>query len=308
MAADSKKFRIVGVLLMAAGVLGCLTATMQAQQPQDYSKVETKTTQVADGIYVLTAVGGNIGVCAGNDGILLVDSQYAPMHQKIMEALAKISNKPIRFLIDTHFHGDHTDGNALMAKEGAVIVAHETIRARLSTPGTAPNSPPILKESLPVVTYNDNITLHFNGEDVYIFHPKPAHTDGDSVVYFRKANVMHVGDLTFFQGFAPVNIPGGFTIDGIIAAMEEILKVANPDTKFISGHRGPIMSVKDLEQQRAMTMVIRDRILSGIRAGKTVEEVVASKPTAEFDENEKMGRPAEEFVSSVYQDLSRSAR
>jgi cyclase len=312
MTMNIKSFRVGGILLMVGCILGCMTGTVRAQQaPPDYSKVQEQTSQIADGIYALKAVGmnmGTIGVLAGNDGVLLVDSQFAAMHQKVMDALTKISNQPVRFVINTHFHGDHTDGNALMGKAGAVIVAHETVWKRLSAGGTNPNSPPTPREALPVVTYSDNMTLHFNGEEIYLFHPVQSHSDGDTVVYFRHANVMHVGDLTFFEGFSPPNLPGGFSINGFVTAMEQIMKVANPDTKIITGHRGPVMTVKDLQQQHDMVVVIRDRVMGAIRAGKTVDEVVASKPIADFEETEKGGIPADQFVKAVYQDLSRKTQ
>jgi glyoxylase-like metal-dependent hydrolase (beta-lactamase superfamily II) len=158
------------------------------------------------------------------------------------------------------------------------------------------------------VTYNDNMMLHLNGEEIYLFHVVPSHSDTDTVIYFRHANVMHVGDLTFFQGFSPPNLSGGFSISGYITAMEQIQKVGNPDTKIITGHRGPVMTMQDLQKQHDMTIVIRDRVLAAVKAGKSVDEVVASKPVGEYEEQEKAGTPADQFIKGVYQDLARSAK
>ena len=289
-------------------ILACLAWAAQAQQGIDFDKVEIKTTQVADGIYELEGAGGNITVSVGSDGILLVDSQCVPLHQKIMDAVRKISRQPIRFLIDTHYHGDHTDGNALMAKEGATIVAHENLRKRLASgrpasPGVNP-MPPAPKDAIPVMTYSDSLTLYFNGEEITIFHPEPAHTDGDSILYFHRANVITTGDLPASIRYPNLDVPGGGSISGNIAALERMMKLASPNTKFIPGH-GPISTVKELQQQRDMLDALRDRVSSAIRAGKTLDQIIASKPSAEFDEARKGGRSPEDFLKQVYADLSR---
>src|SRR5579863_9142629 len=170
---------------IAALTLTCFLSNASAQAV-DFAAHQNQTVKITDGLYVLMGgpAQGNIAVSVGSDGILLVDSMYGPMHQKIMDALAKISTQPIRYLINTHLHGDHTAGNEAMAKLGAVIISHENMRKRMTG-----------QPALPVVTYTDNMTLHFNGEEIYIYHPAPAHTDGDSIIYFRHANVMHVGDV-----------------------------------------------------------------------------------------------------------------
>jgi len=289
-------------------LLACLAWAAQAQQGIDFSKVEIKTTQVADGLYELEGQGGNITVSVGADGILLVDSQWAPLHQKIMDAVRKISQQPIRFLIDTHYHGDHTDGNALMAKAGATIVGHENLRKRLvsgraAAPGVGA-MPPAPKEAIPVMTYNDTLTLHFNGEEISLIHTAPAHTDGDTIIYFRRANVISTGDLPASIRYPNIDVPGGGSVSGNIAALERMMKLGNPNTKFIPGH-GPISTVKDLEQQRQMLIAVRDRVQSQIRAGKNLDQIVAAKPTAEFDEARKGGRTPEDFLKLVYADLSR---
>src|SRR5205823_3498137 len=205
--------------------------------------------------------------------------------------------QPIRFLVNTHLHGDHTAGNEAMAKLGAVIISHENMRKRMAT---AKNN------GLPVLTYTDSLTLHFNGEEIYIFHPAPAHTDGDSIIYFRHANVMHVGDVPSSLRYPNIGVDDGGSVDGMIAAAREVMKVANPETKIIPGHLGPVAGFKEIQQQLEMFAAVRDRVANAIRAGKTMQEVVASKPTADFDKGRMGGAiTPDRFVTLVYTDLSR---
>jgi glyoxylase-like metal-dependent hydrolase (beta-lactamase superfamily II) len=282
-------------------MLACFLCTAHAQNI-DFAKIEIQTVKIADGIYVLMggAAQGNILVSTGSDGIFLVDSMYGPMHQKIMDALAKISSQPIRFLVNTHVHGDHTAGNEAMARAGAVIIAHENMRKRMPAQPAA---------ALPVVTYTDSITLHFNGEEIYIFHPAPAHTDGDSIVYFRHANVMHVGDVPSSLRYPNIGVNDGGSVEGMIAAARQVMQIANEDTKIIPGHLGPVVGFKEIQQQLVMFTTVRDRISSAIRAGKTLEQVVASKPTTDFDQGRMGGAiTPDRFVTLVYTDLARKAR
>jgi cyclase len=276
-------------------------------QNLDFAAIELQTVKVADGLYVLMggAAQGNIVVTAGSDGILLVDSMYGPMHQKVMDALARISPQPIRYVVNTHLHGDHTGGNEAMARLGAVIVSHENMRKRMAAPQN--NAPPAA--ALPVVTYSDRMTLHFNGEEIDIYHPAPAHTDGDSIIYFRHANVMHVGDVPSSLRYPNIGVNDGGSVDGMIAAARQVMNIANLETKIIPGHLGPIVGFKEIRQQLEMFAAVRDRVASAIRAGKTVEQVVASKPTADFDQ-ERMGGAItpDRFVTLVYTDLSRKVK
>ncbi len=286
--------------------LVCVPSPADAQNI-DFASIEVQTVKVADGLYVLMAgpAQGNIAVLVGNDGIFLVDSMYAPMHQKITDALAKISRQPIRYVVNTHLHGDHTAGNEAMAKLGAVIISHENMRKRMAAPQN--NAPPAA--ALPVMTYSDSLTLHFNGEEIYIYHPQPAHTDGDSIIYFRHANVMHVGDVPASLRYPNIGVNEGGTVDGMIAAGQQVMKVANRDTKIIPGHLGPIIGFKEIQQQLDMFAAVRDRIANAIRAGKTLEQVVASKPTADFDQGRLGGAiTPDRFVTLVYTDLSRKQR
>jgi len=301
---DSRMFRAGRLSLL----LGCLAWTAPAQQLPDFDKVEMQVIPVASGIYMLVGSGGNLGVSAGDEGVFLVDDQYAPLHPKIIAAVGKISSKPIRFLVNTHWHWDHTGGNELIGKAGVLIVAHDNVRRRMSTEQFTEyfnrTSPPSPKAALPVVTFNDTVTFHYNGEEIHAFHVAPAHTDGDSVIHFRRANVVHTGDL-FTATYPFIDLSSGGSINGFIAAADQILKLVNPQTKIIPGH-GPLSSPQDLQYHRDMLVTIRDRVLSQLRSGRTVEQVIASKPTAEFDEKKRGGRTPEDFVKMVYQSLSRS--
>ncbi len=284
----------------------CLVSSAPAQNI-DFQTIQVQTVKIADGLYVLMGgpAQGNIVVSAGSDGMLLVDSMYAPMHQKIMDALAKISSQPIRYVINTHLHGDHTAGNEAMAKLGAVIISHENMRTRMAAQRN--NAPPAA--ALPTITYTDSMTLHFNGEEISIYHPAPAHTDGDSIIYFRHANVMHVGDVPSSLRYPNIGVDDGGSVDGMIAAARQVMKIADPDTKIIPGHLGPVVGLKEIQQQLDMFGVVRDRISSAIRAGKTLQEVVASKPTADFDASRMGGAiTPDRFVTLVYTDLSRRAK
>jgi glyoxylase-like metal-dependent hydrolase (beta-lactamase superfamily II) len=223
------------------------------------------------------------------------------MHQKIVDAVRALSPLPIRYVVNTHLHGDHTAGNAAMAKLGAVIISQENMRKRMADAQSAP-----APGTLPVLTYSDSLTLHFNGEEIQIFHPAPAHTDGDSIIYFRKANVAHVGDIPASLRYPNIGVNDGGTVDGMMAAARQLMKVVKPDTKIVPGHLGPIVGFREVEQQLTMFSAVRDRIAAAIKAGKTEAEVVASKPTRDFDEGRMGGAiTPDRFVSLVYTDLFR---
>ncbi len=292
--------------LIVAVLAACVSLPAAAQQ--DFSKVEIKTEKLADGIYMLTGAGGNLGLSVGPEGVFLIDSQYAPLTDRIKAAIAAVSAQPVRFVLNTHWHGDHVGGNENLGKTGAVIVAHENVRKRMSTEQfnkvfnskTSP-SPAI---ALPLVTFVDSISLHLNGDDVDAFHVPPAHTDGDAIVQFRKANVLHMGD-TFFNGMYPfVDLSSGGSIAGMIAACDRGLSMGDAATKIIPGH-GPLGNKADLKAFRDMLAVSRDAIAPLVKAGKTLDEVKAAKPTAALDEKWGKGfMKPELWVSIVYADLS----
>jgi glyoxylase-like metal-dependent hydrolase (beta-lactamase superfamily II) len=293
----------VALALVVAGIV----PSARAQGNIDFAKIEIRTVKISDGVYVLMggAAQGNILVLAGSDGLFLVDSMYGQMHEKIMDALRAISSQPIRFLVNTHLHGDHTGGNDAMARLGATLISHEIMRKEMAAQTS--NQPPAA--ALPVLTYTDSITLRVNGEDVSIFHPAPAHTDGDSIVYFRHANVMHVGDVPSSLRYPNIGVNDGGSVDGMMAAARQVMNIANPNTKIIPGHLGPVVGFKEINQQLEMFTAVRERVLTAIREGKTEQQVVASKPTKDFDEGRMGGAiTPDRFVSLVYTDLSRKEK
>src|SRR4051812_39904363 len=220
-------------------LLTFLAASANAQMP-DLSKVEIKTHPVAGSVSMLEGAGGNIGVSAGDDGVFVIDDEFAPLAPKIKAAIAKISPKPLRFVCNTHWHGDHTGSNEQMAGYGALIVAHDNVRKRLGTEQVVEmmggrKVPPSPEKALPVITFNDEVTFHLNGDEIHVVHVANAHTDGDAIVHFKKANVVHMGD-TFINGFYPViDFSTGGTIDGYLAAQEKVLAMIDANTRLIPG-------------------------------------------------------------------------
>ncbi len=274
---------------------------------QNFDQVQIQTDRLAEGIYMLTGSGGNIGVCVGDDGVLMIDSQYAGLTDKIRAAIAAISDKPIRFLINTHWHSDHTDGNENLAKGGAVIFAHENVRKRMSTSQSifgneVPASP---KAALPVVTFDQRMTLHLNGYEVELFYIPYAHTDGDIVVYFTEPDVLHTGDI-YFEGMYPfIDISSGGSIDGMIKAVDQVLDMIDGDTIIIPGH-GPRSNKEKLTGYRKMLVTIRERVAQYVKEGKTLEDIQAAKPTQEFDAAMGQGfLNGEQFVGIVYDSLKK---
>ncbi len=251
-----------------------------------FDAVEIKTVKLTDSVYMLVGAGGNIGLSIGEDGAFVIDDQYKELSEKILAAIKEISDEPVRFIVNTHWHGDHTGGNENMKKTGAVIVAHENVRKSMSTEHFSkvfnhlqPASP---EAALPIVTFTDAMTFHFNGEDVHVFHVDPAHTDGDSIIHFRHANVLHMGD-TFFNGMYPyIDVNTGGSIDGMIAAADTALKICDEKTKIIPGH-GELANAADLRNYHDVLQAVRDTVRSLVDAGKTRDEVIAAKPSAKFD-------------------------
>ena len=289
------------------GVAGLLALAFVVSAQTDFSKVEVKTTPLGSGLAMLAGAGGNIVASAGDDGVFIVDDEFAELHPKIRAALAKLSDRPVRFVINTHWHGDHTGDNANLAGEGAVIIAQDNVFRRMSTEQfikhlnrTVPASP---KAALPVVTFNDEATLHLNGQAVHLVHVKNAHTDGDVLVHFTEAGVLHMGDC-FFNGMYPILDTGtGGTIDGYVAAVDRGLALAAPGTKVVPGH-GPLGTREDLAAFGAMLKEVRAAVAAAKIAGKNADETVAAKPTAALDERWGKGfvKP-DAFVRTVWETL-----
>jgi cyclase len=290
--------RLVSIALLV------LYAAPVSAQDQDFSKVEVKTVPVAGSVSMLQGSGGNIAVLVGSDGVLVVDDEYAPLVPKILAAIGKLSSKPVRFVVNTHFHGDHTGGNASLGAEGAVIVAQDNVRKRMSTEQfnaffkrTTPPSP---AAALPIVTFAEGVKFYLDGEEIEVTHIGPGHTDGDATIWFKKANVIHMGD-NFFNGLYPfVDASSGGSLDGTVTALEGVLSRIDDQTKVIPGH-GPLGSKADLKKFHDMLATVRDRVQKAVREGKTQDQVVASKPSAEFDAAWGGGflKP-EAFVTEVY--------
>lgn len=248
--------------------------------------VKIETTQLAPGIYMLTGRGGNIGLTVGVDGAAIIDDQFDDMAPKIRAAVSMLSPSPVKFVINTHLHGDHTGGNDAFGKAGAVIIAQENVRKRLGAMSfNTANNQPIparAREALPVFTFEDAATLHFNDDDLEFKHLPNAHTETDIFIRFRKANVVHMGD-TFTGGFPFIDGNTGGTLDGFIKAHETVLPTIDDATKIIRGH-GPVGTKAELQAYHDMLVVVRDRIAKLVRAGKSQEDVVAARPTREFEE------------------------
>ena len=296
-------------LSFTAFVTAAALAPLASAQEQDFSKVQIQTVDVAPGVHMLVGSGGNIGVSSGSDGVLLIDDQYAPLTEKIRAAVSAISKHPLRFVVNTHWHGDHTGGNENLGGAGAVIVAHENVRRRMSTEQvselfkrTTPASP---KVALPVVTFTEDVSFHVNGDELHVFHVDPAHTDGDSIVHWKNANVFHMGDLFFSGGFPFIDLDSGGSVNGVIAAAEKVLALANDASKIIPGH-GPLATKKDLMAYRDMLEEIRTRIQTQITAGKTLDEIVASGPTKAWDDTLGKGFiNGQRLTETVYRSLTK---
>lgn len=277
---------VPGAAVVATAVLTlALSPSTLAQSAFD--GVEIQATHVAGSVHMLTGAGGNLGVSAGDDGVFLIDDQFAPLTDKILAAVKKISDAPLRFVLNTHWHDDHTGGNENLGKAGVLIVAHDNVRTRMTQEQFLEifdsRTPPSPAGALPVVTFTDAVTFHLNGEEIHAFHVDPAHTDGDSIVHFRKANAVHMGDV-YFAGMYPfIDTSTGGSIDGVIAAVERVLPMLDDATRIIGGH-GPLSNKAELVAYRDMLRGVRGAVAPLVEAGKSVEEVVAAKPTAPWDE------------------------
>ena len=283
------------LLLSLAGVLPA----------QNFDTVQVKAAPVAGPVYMLTGSGGNIGLVAGDDAVFVVDDQFAPLTPKILAAIKTVTPNAVRFVVNTHWHSDHTGGNEHMGEAGALIFAHENVRKRMSTEqfieALNRKEPAAPHGALPVVTFTDTVSFHLNGDSIVVFHVPPAHTDGDAIILFTKSNVIHSGDLFVSDRFPFVDRSSGGSIHGIIRAAEIIAAASNAQTKIIPGH-GPLSDRARVQAYHDMLVVLRDRMRKEIAAKHTIEQILASKITADYDAQWSTNR--ERFLRILFQELS----
>jgi glyoxylase-like metal-dependent hydrolase (beta-lactamase superfamily II) len=251
-----------------------------AQGQQDFSAVQIKTHQVAGNIYYLEGQGGNVGLLVGDDGVLMIDDQFAPLSEKLLAAIRALSDEPIRMLVNTHVHGDHTGGNENFGKLGLDIIAHDNVRVRLAR--GVNNGPPAPAAALPVVTFGDSMSIHLNGETVTVGKLPPSHTDGDAYIHFANADVIHTGDSFRTVGYPGVDFNNGGSVKGTIEALQALYDMAGPTTKILPGH-GVVVTRAEVAAFRDLTIELQKRFTDLVRRGMTLDQVVAAKPTADLD-------------------------
>ena len=292
-------------LRIALAALLAAAAPASAQPERDWSTVQIRVERVAPGVAVLFGAGGNIGLSYGADGNIVIDDQFAPLTDRILAAIRTVDPDPVRFVVNTHWHGDHTGGNENLGRAGTVIVAHDNVRRRMSVEQLVRTEivPPSPAGALPVVTFSDNLTFHLNGDDIEISHVANAHTDGDALIHWKSANVLHMGD-TFFNGMLPfIDLDSGGSIDGMIAAAGRGLEMANDQTVIIPGH-GPVARRADLERYRDMLLHLRNRIGQGIARGQTLVQIQAEGHANAYGRDSDFITPAA-FTEAVYRSLMR---
>jgi cyclase len=298
--------RLILATLAASAVSFVVTVSTYAQAQPDFSKVEIKTTKVADNFYTLEGQGGTIGILVGPDGIFMVDDEFAPLSGKISAAIKQLSNGPIRFLVNTHVHGDHTGGNENFAKMGVTIFAREEVRGRLAHPSPAANGTPGVPAppaALPVVTYAGPLIFHMNGEDVDVIPIPRAHTDGDTIVRFRNADVIMTGDFYRSIQYPNIDRVNGGSLNGTIDGLGRVIGLAGPNTKIIPGH-GATVDRAAVIAHRDMILAIRDKVSQMVQQGKTADEVLATHPTSDYDARvPQSAETSERFVRQVYAEL-----
>jgi cyclase len=284
---------------------GLLLAAIPGLHAQNFDTIQVRAVPVAGSVHMLVGAGGNIGVVVGTDAVFVVDDQFAPLSPKILAAIRTITADPVRFVVNTHWHFDHTGGNENMQKAGALIFAHENVRRRMSTgqmiEALKRQEPASPHNALPVITFTDTVSFNLNGDSIVVFHVAPAHTDGDAVVMFTKANVVHTGDVFLSAAFPFVDLSSGGSIDGIIGATERIMVATNAQTKIIPGH-GPLADRARVKAYHDMLYVLRERMGREVAARHTIEQVLASKITAEYDAEWPANR--ERFLRILHQELS----
>ena len=276
---------VVGRLALLAVITLLGVVPLAAQD--DMKDVTIETVRLTDSLYLLYGRGGNIAVSVGEGGTFMVDDQFAPLTEKILAAIGEVTDDPVRFIINTHWHGDHTGGNENLGRAGAVIVAHENVRKRMSVEQFIAafnmRTEPAPEIARPVITFTDSVIFHLNGEEIHVFHVSRAHTDGDSIVHFTGANVIHVGDAYFSNMYPFIDAATGGRIDGVIAAADLVLPLIDSRTKVIPGH-GRLSNRAELREYRDMLVDVRGRMQKLIDTGLSRDEIIAAKPTGDLDE------------------------
>ena len=292
-------------IAFACGVILC-AATLANGQGQDFSKVEIKANKVTDKFYTLDGQGGTIGVLVGPDGVFMVDTQFAPLSDKIVAAIKQLSPQPIKFVVNTHVHGDHTGGDANFGKLGAVVISREELRYRLAYPNPNANGTPAAAMpavGLPRMTYRDRLTMHMNDEEIQMIAVPRAHTDGDTMVYFPGLDVIMTGDFYRSIQYPNVDRGNGGSLQGLIDGLGAVIGHAGPNTKIIPGH-GANVDRNAVIAHRDVAMTVRDRVARLVRDGKSEDEVVAAKVTADIDSKvQEAGTTGERFVRQVYAEI-----
>jgi cyclase len=281
-----------------------LLAAIPILAQRNFDEVQIKVERVAGNIYMLSGAGGNIGVSVGDDGILIVDDQYAPLAPKIKDALRTISDKPVKFVLNTHYHGDHTGGNEEFG-ETAPIIAHTNVRRRLAAGDN--ETPPTPRGALPVITFDERLTVHINGETIRAVHVPYGHTDGDAVIYFPQSNVVHMGDDFFAGRFPYIDLDGGGTVKGLIAGIEKVLSEIKPDTRVIPGH-GPLSTPADLRAWVTMLKETSAIVQKGVKAGKNVDQLKKEKVLKKYDSLGWQFITTDRFIETLYKDATVAAR
>jgi cyclase len=297
---------ILTTAVLAQAPAGQRGAAPAGGGPPDMSNVQIKTTKLASNFYTLEGNGGTIGVLTGPDGVLMVDSQFAPLTEKIVAAIKQVSDRPVRFMINTHVHGDHTGGNENLGKMGVTILSREALRNRLAHPAPGANGAPgtpAPPAALPMITYDGPVTIHMNGEDVQLIPVPSAHTDGDTMVKFPNADVIMTGDFYRSLGYPNIDRANGGSLKGMLDGLSKIVEISGTQTKIVPGH-GEIVNKTAVAAHRDMIIAIRDKVAPMVQRGMTVEQVTAAKPAADYDAKVPgVGTTGDRFVGQLYAEL-----
>jgi cyclase len=292
--------------LFALLTIAAVSVNLHSQGAPDFSKVEIKTTKLANNFYTLEGQGGMVGILTGPDGVFVVDTQFAPLTPKLLAAIKQVSTGPVRFVVNTHVHGDHTGGNENFAKAGATILARENLRERLIHPAPGANGAPGMsapQAALPVITYDAPVKVHMDGEEVVLIPVPRAHTDGDTMVLFRNADVMMSGDFYRSVGYPNIDRANGGSLNGMLDGLGALAGLAGPNTKIVPGH-GAMVNRTAVVAHRDMILAVRDRVAKMIQDGKSSDEVIAAHVTSDFDSKiPEVGTTADRFVGQVYAEL-----